>query len=704
MAQTTIKTDAFRGMVDKLVVKATGRAKDNSVTGGLVDIGKSEEITKALQAKDVTNLWSHPAFSNINALRKLAVKKGMVESHAAVVNPVIWLKCCEAVITLFNKKLATSNYPYDAQVQKVDIENLKKLYAEGEKLTKFVEQLGTADNAKKLMQSYTKSMDELANLVKAEMKEYEQARTKEEQSEAKKDIEKEMMQLSTNEVSCERALEITRGTYGSLKVYADAQTANFGPNYLGVRMLNWYHNAWILTQQESDILSEKGVHASLDCQSFITAERKKRIEKMGELEDGIVRKIDVLLSSQTSSIANPKSNILSPKKECSYKTILTLPSAMETLLSQIKPEYFIAEQLGVGALSFEYEIISNDIHLHTFFNPKNGSKKLLTSYKTKFETDSLYSGDTCKEEQLLLFWYGGRYAKSKDTLGYRDTPSGYRICNVLHYPPKEGYKGAKDTFFTDATAVVPNDIEDTHKYMKEQIALAQAQERVKFSNTLTEKVQPSNNSKLYAAVQKVDLHHELLESTLTLAHNEEMESKRNAETFGSFKQAEQGDIYNMGSFTQYLKAYSEQGSSLPKEAYKLPQLITQTKEKMQQAFDDIIGLGLSPQFKRVTSMLSALKQLEQQHAQRVPYTKPEKKQSVSSDIAQQIALLSTENKKLTQTVEGLQEQMATMLSMMKKQMKQQTPSNKRSPMLMKQQTPVRRGSPGKNLITKKLNF
>lgn len=658
-AKTRMKTEPFNKLKTQLVIKAIERAKEPSVTGGSLDVTKLGDIIKALQTKEGNNLWSHPAFSNINGLRNYGVKNGMLQSDVALVNPIIWLKCCEALVTLFNKKLTTSQYPYDLEVQKLDIENLKKLQTEGEKILKFVEQFGTANNMKKLVEAYAKSLDKLANLVKGEVKEYEESRSKELQSEVKKEIEKEVVQLSTTDVSCKCAVDYSKGNC----------TYWYNNSYMGG---GWYH--WPQVKQIADL--QYGKEIAFDCTATINEERKKFFETMPQLGNTYLQNIDVSLCKQQSIEQLAKSNIVTPKKDSGYKTILNTPKEIGTLLSQVKSECFLAEQLGVGAIAFEYEVIDNLFYIHTFFNTNKGAKKLITSYKTQYETDKLY--DTQREEQLLLFWYGGQYAKSKDYVSERKHLYGNLYRSGFYAPPKEGYKGAKDTFFIDATAVIPSDIEETHKYIKEQLAFAQAKERVQFTQELIKKTQPSSNSNIYEAMKEVDANEALLDSALTLIHNKGMESKRHAETFALFKKGQQSDISDSSSFTHYCSAYVEDPQSAQRP-YNVPELIEKTKERKLKAYEEITALNLAPKFEPVASMLSVLKQLAEQYSQRVPYKKEEKKKTESVndikeqssfDTKKQLSDLQSQNKQLTQAVQTLTEQMTQLLSLGKQQQRQ----------------------------------
>ena len=401
-----VSSEKFASIVEDLYIKATSRASADALTGGSVDVRSESTLQRVLESSSgQQTIFAHPAFSNINLLSRYMESKSIDFRHEKLVNPLIWIKCVEAILCLIDQRLTKySDYPADEDARDSDIDKLLALKQEGEKILNFIEGMSQGRFLSNIATEYQKSLRHLAKAIKKAKKQYEENSAKELCSDYREFIESEKSKAGRILASydCKKCMEYVAS---SLDVAKKAQNYN---NMGRGRLVSTYFR-----DQPADVGYEGSKWITIDDFPKSSDRFKKFFEQyqneINEKKNQLNRiKVD-LAQSEFTPIRHGKSIWLYPEQDENLP-ILTMP---DQILNNIEPTYIVAENKGLGTITYNYYITERDFHIVSYFTLKEDEAKIKILHLFKYHgfDKDMYS----YAENILHFWYGGRYPRKTDT-------------------------------------------------------------------------------------------------------------------------------------------------------------------------------------------------------------------------------------------------------------------------------------------------
>ena len=521
LKRENLSTEEFCRYVDELYVKATARASADSLTGGSIDLNSLDGVQNILEGSTGRrNIFEHPAFSNINLLSKYIENTCENFKHEKLVNPIIWIKCVEALLYLINQKIENDVfYPSTEDGKGLDLDKLMMLKNEGEKIIKFLERIDKNQYLKKIARDYQSRLQELADAIMQEKASYEEKQNQKLCRKHRINIEHEKAKIA-NRLSdgdqCKKCVEnITEG----LKSAAKAREMRNRGDSSYLQALGRFH---IKGAQNNIDIFDKALNRDLKTVDIHNpTERFKKV--YAEYLRAVQEKEAHLLNSTKLDLAQ---NTFSPVGEGMLSWIyphdIDLPILMlpkEKL--PIDPVYIVAENKGIGYITHYYSIIDKDFHLESFFNFKedNRSIKILHLRKPHDFRSKTYT----TIENINHFWYGGRYPKEEiDTFEFRAFRhyKGLGILSEGYFPPESPYPAEKDVFVSTAH----KEIDEAEEYLEEVESFIQQNQnknRFEFNQEVINHIlSHSTTSSIFKAAQHVDVCFKILDSLLTLIYND----------------------------------------------------------------------------------------------------------------------------------------------------------------------------------------
>lgn len=675
----------FAKHTDVLMSKAVTRAAAPHLTGGNVDETNIASIQGSWGNKS-NELWQHPIFARTNLLSKyLAKHAGTI--HTPMVNPLIWHQCAQTIIKLFDKKLDDAAYPADPEQQAHDIAKLQALHAEGEKIIAFIKQCTAKDGPAILLREYQQCHDTLKALIQEQQKAYEQERIQELCALHCKDSEAERNYIATMPAECSDCVKVTQKTIQ--KVQDDIVRA--GKVGFSVRGVAFMHdkvkkciafNGNRPTSEITELLAAKATdlptHQTVKLKAIYKKQTTFLQERDKKLSENLKAQLKLTnLNAWQSVQKNGISSLIYPADK-TYTLVLLMPDTYAKA-TPIDPSFMQAEQVGLGKLHHRYSITGNQFHVHTYFYENDGTQYLIRDVYQPYTPSKLYNND----ENVQHFWYGGRFAKDTDQVSYvtnDGTLTNYSLMGETlrarntgdaHYPPLTEYPAASNVP-VQTVPLVTLAYDKTH--INKIIQDFYAQERRNFCSRVAAQAEPSR-TKIYKAIQELDVKFKLLEGLLTFMYNELMYTDATTSTMRDefVRVTESGVTYlkDGAAINRYLEEYADPNTALSQQEFALQHLAA-TKKSIEQTFDGILGLKLTAGFQQVESVLDHLHVLMQTCYGRhvIPITIDTKNNELvlltkqleqrDREIAQrdkQIVLLTEDRTHLTQVVENTQKEL-----------------------------------------------
>ena len=605
-----VSSEKFASIVEDLYIKATSRASADALTGGAVDINSEAALQRVLEGSSgKQTIFAHPAFSNINLLSRFLESRAQNFKHEKLVNPLIWIKCVEAILCLIDQRLTKySDYPADEDARDLDIDKLLMLKAQGEKIVSFIEKLAQGNYLRTLTTEYQKCLDHLSLIIKQEQTQYEEKSTKELCAEHRDfiDSEKSKTQRIASSHECKKCVEhvtyFTQPTNRYKILYSrsdlfwlyyreqkDPPHSRRAPPLLPE--CNEVHMLSTGEKKPTDVLNptEKFKQICQEHAHFMEAQKDLLLRSMS---------LD-LTHNAFNAIGNGSSQWLYPENNATTIPTLMLPRQNFPL----NPIYIIAENKGKGAITHEYTIAGNVFHLQSYFTIKHNNQKikildLFKPYTSEQEYPLI--------ENILHYWYGGRYAKADDL--FKIQRNNFTSWHHFPFPPTTPYPAERDTFVSTAQRG-PDQANQFLPLIQQLIEEDQREKRLQFNQEImTHFSSQSPISEVYKAAQKVDVYFKLLDNLLTIMYNDLIGEEAHAlhNDFAVIKyQDEESDqsIRNFADMAKYVQNYSSRHNPEHKQGNYLPFYIARTTAKLMEAFTNIMGSSCKPQFKAVTRVI-----------------------------------------------------------------------------------------------------
>ena len=378
----------FSKYVRKLFVKATVNAAADSLTGNNINIDSTSEIQLALE-KQPTNC--------INLLSKLT--RG--NEHEHLVNVLVWLRCARVVVEF----IQPDRYAKYAR-------QLRKIKRDGEKLIEFIDFLDT--HLDTLCDEYKQCTEEHYNELSEKWGHFLKKQTKKLERHRAIAIEAEKIKLKGVLLSYE-CTECVKHIENSIKkTHAACAPIDDGSNG------SWPHSmrhegkcvAVGPMYEEGKWVVQKNVRdPSTFFKNFFTYHYAKVVH------------ITASCWLYPENAENP---------------ILALPAQP----LPINAIYIEAEKLGLGTIVHKYDIDAG-FRIRTYFQTKSKSTEILRM-RGSYWTDKLYND----AENVLHYWYGGRYPKTHETYLVYGAP--YQLDFSGYYPGVRPKDAMRQQFVTTA--------------------------------------------------------------------------------------------------------------------------------------------------------------------------------------------------------------------------------------------------------------
>lgn len=608
LKRDNVSPEEFDRCIDEFYVKGISRASANALTGGSIDIHSHAALQTVLEGPTaLDNIFEDPAFANINLLSRYLEVHFKNFNHEKLVNPLIWIKCVEALMYMLDQKLINdTEYPPTKHARDLDIEKLLILKEHGEKIRKFIEKIGQNNYVEQIAQKHRLCLQQLAHAIQQEQTTYEERVTQElvKEHNALRKREKAHAQtvLSSYECKCAKYLDVFLNPMNTHR-----RLVNRG--YLITPHHRYFKNALDdgRAGMNPPVLPEcreiyQLYDGSLKPQDITNPPEwfKQLLQEYGEqraqLDENFSRTIKVELAPGSfSPLGSGTSWWIYPTDQDHNLPTLLVP--VQPL--PLNPLYIVAENRGLGAIRHEYTSNGKTFHIQSYFIFKDNNKKikildLFKSYTSEAQYDA--------QENMLHYWYGGRYPKSDDifNLRYREGATFW----ATPFPPHTPYPAERDTFVNTAQPG-QDQSQEFLPFIQNLIQEDQQQKRLQFNQEIMTHISSrSPTSEIYKAVQEVDASFKILDSLLTLMYNELIHDTKNPlkAQFAIIKHAY--CVKNLAVVNKYLQEYSSKHNPEHKQGNYLPFYIQGSSDKLMQAVGEISNANYKPQFNAVTQVMA----------------------------------------------------------------------------------------------------
>lgn len=606
LLRKNVSPEEFSRCIEKLYIKATSRASADALTGGDIDIHSARSIQSALEGANEQHIFAHPAFSNINLLSKYIEKKSQDFKHVQLVNPLIWIKCVEALLHIIEQKIEhDSSYPPTEDIKDLDIDKLMILKEHGEKVVAFIENIAQSSYLRKIADKYQTCLRKLSKAIEEEQVQYEQKSTQQlrEQHEdfIKSEKAKENIIVASHTApQCAYYVAETVKMTKSMQPLPEPSPSKF------IHLSPVYKHSFKGQSNTSECVEAKtsGPEDANDRFKRLLAEYQKDLPSK---EKALLDAIQVnIFQNSLNTIDSAISSWVYPAEKESNLPKLMLPR--ETL--PINTLYIEAEHKGLGTISHEYSIVGEHFHFECYFNFKHNSRKIkILHIAKKHNFQSIYE----PKENILHYWYAGRYPKAIDIFTIeRGMPLRYfveipfAVAYQGYYPPSAPYPAARDSIVSTATnqqneKEAANNLQEIYECLQQ----GQKEKELNFNQEIINHLSSrSSNSAIFKAAQKLDVCFKVLDGIVTLMYNDLIgdENHELHANFAAIKYGKDTCIKNLAALTKFVQNYSPQNNG--KNSKYLPFYIAQTTKQLGRSLDAIIASKCRPQFKSITQIMN----------------------------------------------------------------------------------------------------
>lgn len=691
LQRETVSQKEFCKAIEELYIKAISRASADALTGGAVDLQSPLSLQAALEGTiEQQNIFAHPAFSHINLLSRYVETIASDFKHEKLVNPLIWIKCVEAILYLLNQKIdQDAHYPSSEHIKNLDIDKLIMLKEQGAKILLFIKTLAKDGYIKKVADSYQKCLKELCAVIQEEQAKYEQQCTQDLRKNHQDFINKEKAETARILSSYQntKCIEYIKEAVKNVKLpkplftsskpynYSIASRDKVNPNGTKTRFTHVHPGDNEL--EDFYCLDDTVLHPER-CKCILLEYQ----EPFDKVEHDICSLSVNLSQNEFKQTAECASRWLYPKDRANNLPILTLPETLAGVPFRMPINYLYvrAENMGIGTISYEYSIIDKLFHLEAYFNFKESDRRIKVLHVAKeHDFQKIYD----LGENILHFWYGGRYPKDADKFDglwiTRKNESQTQLLDVkLHpingyYPQIIPHEAARETIMLDFLKNIQKDeAKACEGEIKEAIQQWYAEKRVNFNKEIANQLSSrSITSKLFKAAQDLDVCFRILDSLLTLMYNDIITNDHSAQHNSLItitQESNEKSIKNLAVLTRYVQNYCQKNSVEPLQSKYLPFYIEQTTNKFIKAFSAIMGKNCKPKFKAVTRVIDNIIILIDKYKLRnispraiTPCEVPEENEQKDN----QIALLIEHNKDLAEEARAMKEELSDVKAQLK---------------------------------------
>lgn len=680
-----VSEQEFNRCIEELYVKAVSRASADALTGGAVDIHDKNALATMLDgASTKQNVFAHPAFSNINLLSRYLDANSKNFKHEKLVNPLIWVKCVEAFLNAIDQKLNQDTaYPSTQQVKDLDIQKLIVLQQHGQKIIATIEKMYKNKSVEEIATKYQQHMQELVRALEQEQKNFEQVHAQQLCKEHSAFIENENAKKPSilNSYECKKCVEHIEK---SINISRAIQSVHTMPN-TNITCHSYLKNQlkYNLHIEDSKTVTAQDVRSA---SQFFEKSYQSYSQALAAPNALLLNTITDLSKNVFEPVGNGASRWLYPGSQESNLPILMLPSQNLSF----DPVYVVAENKELGKISHEYSIIGKTMHMQSYFIDKNTAQKIKILHLCKeCSFDDMYS----LSENILHFWYGGRYPKSTDTYTGPGKASGSMerwVCAGTYplaadsfssyYPPITPYAAERDIFVTTARKEQDQSLQ-YKSFVQERIQADQAEKRMALSKELMGQLASrSAMSAIFKAAQELDVYFKVLDCLLTVLYSDFINdncNKIHQQLMAIKADNDASYLKDITSINQYLQSHSGKNNPDNKKGYLLPGCLQYTTQKIAKAVKEIIAANEKPQLRCVTNVIDSINGLVNKYQQRriipqvLPLKVPDNELLVlvlkqNEELTRSNKELAIETKEVKQELAEVKEQLKTMMNLLLK--------------------------------------
>lgn len=493
--------------VRKLYKHITIVAKSSSLSG-TTDLESMRTITEALSAP-YDNPYNHPAFSNINMIKKYCQLRCNMQQPLCVVNPQLWVHCVESLNKLLShaQKLSFETPALQDSV----VTNIKEIINLGQLTLTTIEQMAQPAVVHTLVQDCIGTLGALKQLTDQYMAQHVRA--------------------SLNKDMIARIKDVA---HADATILADLKPSKFpamqATMYPGCQWSNCsYPSASILATIVAGLIKENE-HRLSAWKDLVSQTAEKRI---AALEAGSTAFADVPLSQ----LAFPSNSPL--------LTAVKRPVLFDAL--RVAPEYVQAELCGLGSIVTEFDItektkcnIDKDewvpFYMRVYFvqgKTKTLLKECKTAWKERVPTEIITDDHV----------YGHIYGGARLTTALLEYGNFWDGDTMIKYLPCTVAPGA-------SLAVVSH--EATHSATIQQLVAEYTQKKRRDANEeIREKLESVQENPLSLTARKLDMQYKILESVARLIKNVHFNGDPACALF-----REEGTVKDRSELLKFMQAYA----------------------------------------------------------------------------------------------------------------------------------------------------
>lgn len=650
--------ELFERNIQNLYICATKTAKQANITGSSVDPKDYKSLDIALSRSGHSHsFFGHPGLENINLIKNSFADSNFACSPA-LVNPLVWIRCTDALVDLLNKKLANNPTFLQTESQRqLLLKRLNDIAHEGANIAKFISKLGDGNHLTAIFREYSQSIDDLIGVINGEIKQYEAKRSDEFQSEHLKFIESEKAKIQTiPTIKYDKTLKQAMlskemaefryirdhypnnaykdGDFQKLKFFCERSYADG----FRLRIKAEGNNTNLMMFKNSPSIEDIKVKI-----------KSQEQDNFNDWEDVIEKSTQEYADSFFTSIrVKAISNIIYPETKQPYSVLLRIPDDFK-----LPQEIVQAEKVGLSEIRLEYKIVNGEFHLLVYVI-QNRSKKLITEF-----IDSFYNISNVTDEDIVNYWNDhimnmnifGSEENFADSVtisfdhGYYQHKK-YQLALI----PKDSYKGKYRNFMQQAKESRAADYNEQIENQFACLNAFQRNETIEFNDQIKNKALAAG-SQIFNLLQKLDSQFNILDCLLVLTYNEQYQEH---EEFGLIHNQEQLFVNNRQAILDYLSQYGSD-ARLQAEQY-LPKHLENTLNIMALTLESIKSLNLVPEFRSLNRTLSKLNNIMSDYSEAlISPAESYIPRSIEYKNSQITELLEN-NKTLQKNVELMQEQ------------------------------------------------
>lgn len=677
-----VALEEFSRCLEELYVKAISRASADALTGSAVDIHSSTALATVLEsAPNQQNIFAHPAFSHINLLSRYIESNFQGFRHEKLVNPLIWIKCVDAILHMLTQKLEHDiAYPATEHARDLDIQKLLLLKKQGEKIIAFAEQLGHNKYLELLVARYQLRLQELADAIEREQKSFEEKETQNLRREHSAFIESEKAKTKRVATSydCKKCVAHITDAIANSKAQ-HTYNSMLWPYY---QSADWQALGYFRGQLSVSIHLEDSKSMTPEevrnPSKFFEHLHQRYTETMESRDAKLLEATQVNLKNSFDSIGTSISRWLYPDNQDSNLPILMMP--LQNL--PLNPIYIVAENRGLGSISHEYSVIDKTVHIQSYFNAKDTTQKIKILHMAKeCSFENMYT----LSENILHIWYGGRYPKSSDTYSTpglqlkKGSPSFAAFLN--YYPPIDPYPAERENFVSNARKE-PDQSQVFASSIQKQMQDIQEEKRVELNREVLAQVAARvPTSAIFKAAQEFNVYFKILDSLLTFMYHDLMQDNQHPLCKQLVALKSDNDPHymkDMAALTKYLQNYSAQHNREHRQGNYLPFYLRSTTEKITRVINEIIGSECKPQFNSVMRVINSIDALISHYRMRtirprvLLLKEADEKDKKIEALLESNKELAAETRMVKQELAQVKEQLQAVMNLLL-EMKKQTP-------------------------------